>query len=215
MKTISLTSNLSKALKTTFALLLFCVFSMSAAAQRFDIFGGINMTGVPHKIGGEKQDGSGNIGYHVGMSLFVPFNMKAYKDDVSSSGNGLLPTLQFVKKGTSKSSIINNSAADIKLSYLQFNLPLAFSSGSYGIGVGPFVSYALSGTKKFRVGNGAKEKIDFGNDLSRIDYGVGIHMQIGLFKFQYDLGLANLVKSANGTAKTRSLSLSFSIPITE
>jgi len=201
--------------KTTFAIICICLFSLTAKAQRLDILGGINMTGISHKTTQQKTDESGNLGYHVGLAVFVPFNAEKYKKDDDKEGYGLLPTLQYVKKGSSKNSVINNSAADIKLGFLQLNLPLAYTANNLDIGIGPYVAYALSGSKKYRVGNGEKEKIDFGNELGRMDYGVGIQFTLYMFKFQYDLGLANLAKGNDHTAKTRSFSVSLNIPLVE
>ncbi len=195
------------------ALLLCCILATQAMAQRLDIFGGINPSGIRHQIDGNRQDASGKIGYHFGCSVFVPFNAKTYNSD--DGGYGLFPALQFIKKGTAKSTILGPSAADIKIGFLQLNLPLSYTNGLYGIGIGPYMSYALSGQKKYRVGNGANEKIDFGNELKRLDYGIGIHMNIYIFRIQYELGLANLATGNNGTAKTRSLSLSLDIPIVQ
>ncbi|RQO32597.1 hypothetical protein DBR32_03100 [Taibaiella sp. KBW10] len=195
------------------ALLLCCFLASTATGQRLDIFGGINPSGIRHQVAGTRQNASGTIGYHFGMAVLVPFNAKAYNSD--DGGYGIFPALQFIKKGTSKSSLINASAADIKLGYLQLNLPLSYTAGSYGIGIGPYMAYALSGTKKYRVGSGAKEKIDFGNDLKRVDYGIGINLNISLFRIQYEFGLANLATGANSSAKTRALSLSLDIPLVQ
>ncbi|WP_222165154.1 outer membrane beta-barrel protein [Edaphocola aurantiacus] len=197
--------------KSWTALLLCCIFATQAMAQQIDIFGGINPSGIRHQIDGNRQDASGKIGYHFGLSVFVPFNAKKYDSD--NGGYGFFPALQYIKKGTVKSTILGPSVADIKIGFLQLNLPLSYTSGMYGIGIGPYVGYAVSGQKKYRVGNGATEKIDFGNELKRIDYGIGIHMNISIFRIQYELGLANLATGNNGTAKTRSLSLSLDIPI--
>lgn len=196
-------------------LLLFLSFAMThySYAQRLDILGGLNSTGFNHKIAGEKQDGSGTLSYHFGMAVFIPFNAKAYGKD--QDGYGVLPALQYVKKGTSKSTILGPSYADAKLNYLQLNVPLSYTSGFGGIGIGPYVAYALSGKKKYRVGNGANEKIDFGKELKSLDYGVGVALQLSMFKIQYDLGLANIATGANGTVKTRNISVGIQIPIVE
>ncbi|SHK54681.1 outer membrane beta-barrel protein [Epilithonimonas mollis] len=200
--------------KTTVAIFCLCLFS-KATAQRLDILGGINMTGITHETSQQKTDQSGNVGYHVGMAVFVAFNPEKYKKDDDREGYGLLPTLQFVKKGSSKNSVINNSAADIKLGFLQLNLPLIYTASNMDIGLGPYVAYALSGSKKYRVGNGEKEKIDFGNELGRMDYGLGIQFTLFMFKFQYDYGLANLAKGNDNKANTRSFSLSVNIPLVQ
>lgn len=197
--------------KTAFAIL--CLFSLNAGAQRLDLLGGINMTGIKYKTSQPKTDESGTFGYHVGLAMFVPFSAEKYKE--GSEGYGLIPTLQYVKKGSSKNSVINNSSADIKLGFLQLNLPLAYTADNIDLGVGPYIAYAMSGNKQYRVGNGDKEKIDFGNELGRMDYGVGIQFTVYMFKFQYDLGLANLAKGSGDKANTRSFSLSLNIPLVQ
>lgn len=182
-------------------------------AQRLDIFGGINSTGFNHKINGVRQDNSGNINVLFGMGVFVPFNPKSYKS--SEDGNGLFPTLAFVKKGTSKSTVVGTTEADVKVNYLQLTLPLAYVGGNYGIGFGPYAAYAMSGSKKYRVGsNTGKQDLDFSKELNRLDYGLSINMTLSLFKLQYDLGLANIGTGVN-TVKTRSFSMSLNIPIVQ
>ena len=201
--------------KQQYLFLLFLSFlaAGSAQAQRLDIFGGLNSSNFKHKIAGTGQDGTGTIGYHFGMAVFIPFDAKASSKD--QDGSGIRPSLQYVRKGTSKSTILGPSVADVKLNYLQLDIPLSYTSGFGGVGIGPYAAYAMSGRKKYRVGNGNKEKIDFGNELKNLDFGVGINFKIAMFKIQYDLGLANLAKAANGTVKTRNLSVSFEIPLVE
>ena len=182
-------------------------------AQRLDVLGGFNSYGVRHMLNGQRQDASGNFNFHFGMGVFVPFNAKKYKDDLDSYG--VFPTLTLMKRGVSKSTILGPSIADVKLTTLQLNLPVTYLGGQYGIGLGPYAAYALSGKKKYRVGNGSKEKIDFSNELKKIDYGISINMQLNIFKIQYDLGLANMGKGSNGTVKSRNFSLSLNIPLVD
>ena len=181
-------------------------------AQRLDVFGGLSMSGFNHKIAGAKQDNSGTVNFHAGMGVFVPFKPKDYKS--TEDGSGFFPSLQFVNKGTTKSTIVSVTQADVKLGYLQLNLPLTFMGGNYGIGLGPYAAYAISGTKKFRTGsNTDKQSIDFAKDIKRFDYGVSIDMILGVFKIQYDLGLANIGTGVNGAVKTRNFSLGLEIPL--
>jgi hypothetical protein len=201
--------------KTVLVTLFIYLMSVTAKAQRLDILGGVNLTGIKYKTAQPKTDESGNVGFHAGLAVFVPFNATKFKKDGDSEGYGLIPTLQYVRKGSSKNSVINNSSADIKLGYLQLNLPLAYTANNIDIGVGPYIAYAMSGKKQYRVGNGAKEKIDFDNELGRVDYGVGIQFTLYMFKFQYDLGLANLAKGNGDKANTRSFSFGLNIPLVQ
>jgi hypothetical protein len=189
------------------------LIAQSSIAQRLDVFGGFNLSGMKHTIDGDRQDGTGRFKYHLGLSVFVPFNAKDYKDGDEASG--FYPSIQYVRRGVSKSTIINNSAADIDLSYAQFNLPYSFLAGWYAIGIGPYAAYCLSGKKDFRVGTTGKEKIDFKNEFKRLDYGASINMQLGLFNIRYDLGLANLTRVAGQSVKSRNFSVSLVIPIVE
>lgn len=195
------------------ALLTLLIAFNFSHAQRLDIIGGFNMSGYKHVLNGQKQDGTGNFNLHLGMGVFIPFDAKKYKEDDESYG--FFPALLLMKRGVSKSTILGPSVADLKLTCVQLDLPLTYLGGSYGIGVGPYGSYALSGKKKYRVGNGIKETIDFSNELNRIDYGVTVNMYISIFKIKYDLGLANLGKGSNGTVKSRNFNLSLSIPIVD
>lgn len=206
MKTIS---------QTILVTICICLTSISVTAQRLDILGGVNLTGIKYKTAHTKTDESGNVGFHFGLAVFVPFNATKFKKDDDGEGYGLIPTLQYVRKGSSNNSVINNAAADIKLGFLQLNLPLAYTANNIDIGVGPYIAYAMSGKKQYRVGNGVKEKIDFDNELGRMDYGVGIQFTLYMFKFQYDLGLANLAKGNGDKANTRSFSFGLNIPLVQ
>lgn len=192
---------------------LIAISLSTVQAQRLDIFGGINPSGINHKIAGSRQQSGGTIGSHFGLSVFVPFNTKLYNDD--NEGYGIFPALEYIKKGASKSYAINASAADIKLGYLQLNLPVYFTADMIGIGIGPYAAYALSGSKKFRAGGNGKEKIDFGSELKTTDYGICINMNLLIFKLQYDWGLANIATGAGNVAKTRSFGVSLDIPLVQ
>ncbi|MBO9657995.1 MAG: outer membrane beta-barrel protein [Chitinophagaceae bacterium] len=193
-------------------LVLLAAFHLSNA-QRLDVLGGFNISGFKHTLNGQRQDATGNFNFHFGLGVFVPFDAKKYKDD--DDAYGVLPTLTLMKRGVSKSTILGPSSADLKMTTVQLNLPLSYTGGAYGIGIGPYASYALSGKKKYRVGSGNKEKIDFSNELKRIDYGMSVNIQLSIFKIQYDLGLANMGKSSNGTVKSRNFCLSLNIPLVE
>ena len=200
-------------MKRSHLLLLFAIFCASNSfAQRLDVFAGLNSSGFKQELPGTQTDGTGNFGYHYGMSVYVPF--KANRDDLAS-GYGVYPSLMYIKKGTSNANILGAARADVKINYLQLNLPLTYYTTHAGIGIGAYSALALSGQKKYRVGTGAKEKIDLGNELKKSDYGVSLDFTVSFFKFRYDLGLANIATGANGTVKTRNFSLSFVIPLVE
>lgn len=182
-------------------------------AQRLDVLGGFNISGFKHVLNDQRQDATGTFNFHFGLGVFVPFDAKKYKDD--DGGSGVFPTLQLMKRGVSKSTILGPSDADFKLTCLQLNLPVTYLGGAYGIGLGPYASYALSGKKKYRTGSGNKVPVDFSNELKRVDYGMSVYLQLSVFKIQYELGLANLGKGSNGTVKSRNFSLSLNIPIVD
>jgi hypothetical protein len=181
-------------------------------AQRIDIFGGLNSSSFNHKIAGSSQKNSGNFNFHMGLGVFVPFHPKEYKQ--SNEAGGIFPRLQYVSKGTSRATIISSTSADIKVRYLQLNVPVSYVSGSYGIGIGPYAAYAVSGWKKDRVGSAGKQNIHFGSDLNRLDYGVSIDFEFSLFKLQYDLGIANIGTGIN-TVKTRNFGIGIRIPLAD
>lgn len=200
------------------SLLSAILITQASAQQRLDISGGISITNIHHELAGETQKTSGKFGVNAGLSLFFPFDVKNYKENVAGemggSSLGLYPSLRYISKG-SAASIINASKADIKIRYIQLELPLILISNIVDMGAGPYASYALSGKKKYRVGNGSTEKIDFGNELKRVDYGASFYMSLWFFKFQYDLGLANIATSAGNLAKTRSFSATLNIPLND
>lgn len=194
-----------------FALLLLLLPAFTFChAQRLDLFGGLNSSGFNHKIAGTSQKNSGNINFHVGMGLFVPFQPKEYKK--SEEGGGIFPRLQYVSKGTSKATIISSTSADVKVRYLQLNVPLSYVASLYGVGIGPYAAYAVSGWKKDRVGSAGKQNINFGSDLNRLDYGLSIDFEFSLFKLEYDFGIANIGTGIN-TVKTRNFEIGIRIPL--
>jgi|GEM_PF-1697575 len=209
----SLLNLINMKLTKPFVLFVLMITFKFSSAQRFDVLGGFNISGFKHVLNGERQDATGNFNFHFGMGAFVPFNAKKYKDDLDSYG--VFPSLLFMKRGVSKSTILGPSPANLKLTCVQLDLPVTYLAGAYGIGIGPYGSYAMSGKKKYRVGNGDKEKIDFSNELKRIDYGITVNLQLNIFKIKYDLGLANMGKGSNGSVKSRNFSLSLNIPIVE
>ncbi len=99
------------------------------------------------------------------------------------------------------------------------HLPLTIASKNFAredgvaIGAGPYVHYALFGTyKNTEDYPDTKEPIQFGekanDDRSRIDYGLGLKVMLrmkgGMFGFQYNYGLNNLVPAdrADATPQT-------------
>jgi hypothetical protein len=204
-----------QAVKRTVLILFTHLLVLSSFAQQLDFFGGLSSTALPNRAPGQAKDGSGTIGYQFGLALFAPFHPKAFQKDASGEGYGLYPALQYIRKGAAKSTMISGAAADVKINYLQLNLPLAFTSAGYGFGIGPYAALAMGGTKKFRVGGAGKEKINFSTDVKKLDYGLGIQIQLPMFRFQYDLGLANISKLSGYSTKTRSFSLSINIPLVE
>jgi hypothetical protein len=200
-------------LKKLFTLIALLAAFQHSNAQRLDILGGVNSSGFKHMQNGQRQDATGNFNVHFGMGVFVPFDAKEYKEDGDTYG--VFPTLTLMKRGASKSTILGPSIADFKLTTIQLNLPVTYLGGAYGIGIGPYAAYVLSGKKKYRVGNGNKEKIDFSNELKKLDYGVSLNLQLNIFKIQYDLGLANMGRGNNGTVKSRNFCLSLNIPLVD
>lgn len=122
------------------------------------------------------------------------------------------PQLNFVQKGgiLKADDGANSGKVTTTLNYLE--LPLNFlykaptSGGNFFVGLGPALSYGLSGKHKIEVnGQTEKEDVSFGSgaddDLKRFDLGIngliGYHFNPGLFlSVNYDQGLLNLNNSS-------------------
>lgn len=184
-----------------------------AAAQSLDLFGGLNLSGMKHKFNGATQESKMSTSYQLGLGLVVPFA----KDNDPTEMQGIYPSLQFIRKGLKKTTLIDPINSDLKLNYLQLTIPLYGRYGLYGIGLGPYAAIATGGKTAYTSIAGGDRKINFGNgtgdDLKGLDYGLSLTMSINIFYFQYDWGITNLGTGKYGTAKNRNFNFGLLIPL--
>lgn len=192
-------------------------FVQKAAAQSLDVYGGIGFSGMRHIDHGERQESRMSTGYQLGVGLLLPLNKSYYKDKDGMEMTGVYPSLQFIKKGLRRNTLIDPIPSDFRLNYLQLTIPYYTRVGYFGIGVGPYAAVAMSGKTKYSSISGGDRSIKFGNgmadDLKRLDYGLSLSMGISLFYIQYDFGLANLGTGKYGSAKNRNFNVGLLIPL--
>lgn len=186
------------------------------SAQTIDIFGGLNSSSMKHKMNGESQDSKWSSSFQVGVGVVVPLNKSYYKDKDDSEMAGIYPSLQYIRKGAKRTTLIEPTRSDIKLNYWQLTIPFYMRATMFGIGLGPYAALASSGKTKFSSVPGER-KINFGSgatdDLKGLDYGLSFTMSISFFYLQYDYGMANLGTGKYGSAKNRNFNVGILIPL--
>lgn len=172
-----------------------------------------------HQLNGESQDSKTSASYQLGAGVIYPLNKSYYKDKDGSEITGLYPSLQYIRKGIKKTTLIDPINSDIKLNELQLTVPFYTQAGSFGLGFGPYATLSLSGKAKYTAVTGGERKINFGsgstNDLKALDYGLSLHFNISVFYFQYDYGFANLGSGKFGSAKNRNFNFGLFIPLVD
>ncbi len=132
------------------------------------------------------------------------------------------PAINFVQKGT-KSENTNGPVTEkssTSVNYIEmplnflFNVNQGKSGGTFFIGAGPSIAFAVSGKTKFDDGtNSVSEKLKFGNgtddDMKRMDLGAnfitGYRFKNGLLiSVNYNAGLSNLIPGESGGYSAKS-----------
>ena len=179
-------------------------------------------------------------GAHVGLSAGVAIsNLNFKSDNVSLSAKtktgftagivadlplgtsfSLQPGLYYIRTGTTDEASNNGqtATADMSINNLELPLNLLFNAhstaGTFFIGAGPSISYALSGKASVSDGtNFASEDIHFGNsagdDMKRLNlaanFTTGFMFKQGLLlAVNYNAGLSNLLPQATDNNKITS-----------
>lgn len=167
---------------------LLMVHFLHAQQLHYSIEGGINFSGAYAVENGKVIKGGPLPGFQFGVSATKIITPKI----------SFQPSLLFVYGGTYRKGIdVNNTKYHVFL----FKIPLDVvyqKNDKFFVGAGPFIGYAISGTRTFR---GSTYKIIFGNNLNTDDskrLDAGINVMAGytlktdlLLKISFDLGLIN------------------------
>ncbi len=172
----------------------FCAFTTAAFSQiSFGVKAGLNLANQSYS-----GDGTGEIDtkmlptFQVGGILEIGITEAiAVQSGLSLQGRGFKLDDEIL--GVAFKSTAN-------LLYLQVPAHLLYRGNGFFVGAGPYVGYAVSGKVKAEVaGNTDSETLSIGNsvedDLSPIDFGVGIQAGISLGAIRvgagFDLGLSD------------------------
>jgi hypothetical protein len=195
-------------MKKTVFLLFACIAAGSAFGQvRFGVLAGPDMANVTTRTGGAKSSSTAIIGVAAGVAATLPMVPEFY----------LQPALLYEGKGQTQN--VQGYNAKTRLHYLV--LPVDFlyepemqgSTGSWMIGVGPYVGYGFSG----RSTNGLSGTGDpFNGSLKRLD--AGGHIQLGYvmnsgfsIRLESELGLMNLAKGGDQKNSVRNTSFALMV----
>jgi hypothetical protein len=187
------------------------VICLNAQTTKFGFTAGTAIANYTSKVDGESQTEKSVAGITVGVLLDVP----------AGKNFSFQPALNFIQKGTKASE--GDETAKINVNSIEIPLNLLYNSpgnkGSFFIGAGPSLAFALSGKMKFDDGTTSEEEdIKFGSsdeDLMKgLDIGAnilaGYRLPGGLFfSAGYNAGLNNLFPggSDDGTLKSHYFSI--------
>lgn len=190
-------------------------------AQNIGIKAGFNLSKI--NIMDVDEEFEDNIkmkpGFHVGATVEFPIN------DIFSFETGLLISTKGFNMSEEFSEMGETFKFEYKMNLIYLDIPL-LAKASFDVGdvkvfgaVGPYIAVGLSGNYKAEESyesetdsyeDSYKEDIDFGNDLSRVEYGLSFGAGVEINSFQigltYGLGLGNI--SSNDEFYNRVLGLS-------
>ncbi len=206
---------MKKFLLTASAGLLTTLF---ACAQHtlFGVSAGVALSNYHAKFEGETDNGNSITGLTAGVMADIPVGKNF----------SFQPALNWIQKGTKEEVTFMGITEKTKLTGNHLEIPLNFlynvsgNTGTFFIGAGPSITFALSGKWKYDDGtNSFTEDVQFGDDpdnddIKGLDFGAnlltGFRFPNGLFiSAGYNLGLGNLVPggSEDGTLKSNYFSI--------
>lgn len=208
------------------SILLAFLFFMGAGAamsqSRTIIFGGMDISNVKYILNGEKQDRTGNIGLHFGVT----------KDYNLGKWFSFQPTIFYMRKGEKNYDFedIDIYMSKTLIDYVGLSMPVTFNivpgdELRIYAGAGPYVSYAIGGHYKlYSIDDDSGTKLNFGSgdddDFKSLDVGYSIVAgtdiktgKVGLRGYlQWDGGLTNINPARYpGTVKNKSFCVGLGI----
>lgn len=191
-------------------ILLVSYFTGSAQTIRLGFTAGAAFANYTSKVDGETDNADSKTGVTAGVLV-----------DISTSKHfSFQPALNFIQKGTKNEETLNNVTEKTTLGINCIEVPLNFlyksggNSGSFFIGAGPSLAFALSGKLKFKdATNSMSEDIKFGSGdddvMKALDLGAnfttGYCFRSGLMlSANYNKGLNNLFPHGSDDGKLKS-----------
>ena len=207
-------------------LLCLAIAVLPCAAQRVSLLGGFTTSNVKMYYQDQKMVTKDRLGYHAGVMTQVKFG-KQDKSSLPKPYISIDPSLLYIQKGYDRKEF-SGTGFEIsnQFNYLQLSLPLMGNVGNsrfkLGIGLGPYVGYALSGTHtrediySERVVTELKFGSSDGDHFEALDYGAiaAVDLRLWYIKFvlQYYRGMNNINPSQyEGSIKNNGFSVSAGI----
>lgn len=176
---------------------------LQAQNTRFGFTVGGSFANYHSKVDGETDNGNTHAGFTGGLIVDIP----------AGSNFSFQPALNFVQKGTKDEQTSGGITEKAKLTVNMLEVPLNFlynarsNAGTFFVGAGPSIGFALSGKLKYTSdGTSLSSDLNFGNsdndDLKGLDIGAnalaGFAFPNGLMvAANYNLGLNNLFPGSN------------------
>ncbi|RZJ55927.1 MAG: PorT family protein [Flavobacterium sp.] len=164
----------------------------NAQETKFGVKAGVNLANV----GGDFEDTSSKIGFHVGG--FAEFKL--------SDKFSIQPELLFSTQGAKSDGQEEDGIAyDAKLNLSYLNIPVMakfYVAEKFSLEAGPQIGFLLSAKSKYEAGS-FSEDVDVKDAYESIDFGVNFgagydfteNLSAGV---RYNLGLANIAKTEDG-----------------
>ncbi len=200
-------------MKTLFIILVACTvlhFAGYAQGAHIGISAGAAISNLNFKSDNVSLSAKTKTGFTAGVVADLPLG----------TSFSLQPGLYYVRTGTTveETSSGQTVSADMSINNLELPLNLLFNAhsgaGTFFIGAGPSIAYALSGKGKASDGtNSTSQDLHFGNsaddDLKRINlaanFTTGFTLRNGLLlAVNYNAGLSNLLPQATDNNKITS-----------
>ena len=200
--------------------------SLPCSSQSISLVGGFTASDVKMYSQGQQIITKDRLGYHAGIMTQIKFGRQG-KNDLPKPYLSLDPSLLYIQKGydrkefgTTEFEITN------QFNYLQLGLPVMGNVGKdklkLGIGVGPYLGYALNGThtQEDLYSNQVVTGLQFGNSdtdhFKAFDYGAlaAVDLRLWYVKFvlQYYWGMNNINPGRyEGSVKNKGLLVSAGI----
>jgi hypothetical protein len=197
-------------MKKQFIILAACaVLHLSGYAQstHIGVSAGVAISNLNFKVNDVSVSAKTKTGFTAGVFADVPMGISF----------SFQPGLYYVRTGTTVATTIMDQPVSAEMSINNLELPLNIvfnaptNTGTFFIGAGPSVTYALSG--KVHDSDGTNSDIHFGSsaddDMKRFDFGTNfttgfIFKQGLLAAVNYNLGLSNTSPQATGNDKVTS-----------
>lgn len=207
-------------------------FAQSDSQIKFGIVGGVSFSNL-------QETSSGSSG-SVSTGSLTTFHAGIFADFKAGDNFSVQPQLLYAGKGAADKENATSegfgASENVKLNLYYLHLPVyalyhaPVNDNDFFIGVGPFISYGLSGHSKGSItvtetdgtqtstqSHNVDEKVNFGgsdtSDVKRTDFGasamVGFKFSNGfLISARYDLGLSNIAPGTDADVKTRVFAVS-------